>query len=73
MSYVPIDGRLFELDGLKPFPIDHGPCKPLENWTDKFRVVMAERLGMSTGEQDIRSGHRICIFNNNNIRLSRAH
>lgn len=54
VSYVPIDGRLFELDGLKPFPIDHGPCKPLENWTDKFRVVMAERLGMSTGEQDIR-------------------
>lgn len=55
MSYVPIDGRLFELDGLKPFPIDHGPWQPLENWTDKFRVVMAERLGIATGEQDIRS------------------
>ena len=24
VSYVPINGRLFELDGLKPFPIDHG-------------------------------------------------
>ncbi|KAK3755027.1 hypothetical protein QZH41_011064 [Actinostola sp. cb2023] len=24
VSYVPIKGRLFELDGLKPFPIDHG-------------------------------------------------
>jgi ubiquitin carboxyl-terminal hydrolase BAP1 len=24
VSYVPIEGRLFELDGLKPYPIDHG-------------------------------------------------
>jgi ubiquitin carboxyl-terminal hydrolase BAP1 len=24
VSYVPIRGRLFELDGLKPFPMDHG-------------------------------------------------
>lgn len=24
VSYVPISGRLFELDGLKPSPIDHG-------------------------------------------------
>jgi len=24
VSYVPINGRLFELDGLKPNPIDHG-------------------------------------------------
>ena len=26
VSYVPIGGRLFELDGLKPYPIDHGEC-----------------------------------------------
>ena len=24
VSYVSINGRLFELDGLKPYPIDHG-------------------------------------------------
>lgn len=56
VSFVPIDGRLFELDGLKPYPQDHGPWEPHEDWTDKFRRVMSERLGIDTGEQyhDIR-------------------
>lgn len=54
VSFVPINGHLFELDGLKPFPQDHGPWEENEEWTDKFRRVMADRLGISTGEQDIR-------------------
>lgn len=54
VSFVPINGHLFELDGLKPYPMDHGGWEPSEDWTDKFRRVMAERLGISTGEQDIR-------------------
>jgi hypothetical protein len=37
VSYVPINGRLFELDGLKKFPIDHGPIPQGENWTEKLR------------------------------------
>ncbi|CAN7995745.1 unnamed protein product, partial [Ixodes hexagonus] len=45
VSYVPIDGRLYELDGLKPFPIDHGPWQPGQDWTDKFRMVITDRLG----------------------------
>uniref|UniRef100_A0A6B0VDB0 Ubiquitin carboxyl-terminal hydrolase n=1 Tax=Ixodes ricinus TaxID=34613 RepID=A0A6B0VDB0_IXORI len=45
IGYVPIDGRLYELDGLKPFPIDHGPWQPGQDWTDKFRMVITERLG----------------------------
>lgn len=29
VSYVPIKGRLFELDGLKVYPIDHGKSPPV--------------------------------------------
>ncbi|XP_015917478.1 ubiquitin carboxyl-terminal hydrolase BAP1 [Parasteatoda tepidariorum] len=47
VSYVPIGGRLFELDGLKPYPIDHGPYGE-DDWTEKFRHVMTERLGLAT-------------------------
>lgn len=79
VSYVPIKGRLFELDGLKPYPIDHGeivfifrllimvkvwkwcitmvnyvafptgPWGEHEDWTEKFRRVITERLGIATG------------------------
>ncbi|XP_074609612.1 uncharacterized protein LOC141863822 isoform X2 [Acropora palmata] len=51
VSYVPINGRLFELDGLKPFPIDHGPWGEQEEWTEKFRRVITERLGIATGSE----------------------
>lgn len=56
VSFVPINGHLFELDGLKPYPTDHGPWAANEDWTEKFRCVMSERLGRDAGEQvhDIR-------------------
>ncbi|XP_045498542.1 ubiquitin carboxyl-terminal hydrolase calypso [Colias croceus] len=56
VSFVPINGHLFELDGLKPYPMDHGPWEANEDWTEKFRRVMVERLGRDAGEQvhDIR-------------------
>uniref|UniRef100_S4R5C4 Ubiquitin carboxyl-terminal hydrolase BAP1 n=1 Tax=Petromyzon marinus TaxID=7757 RepID=S4R5C4_PETMA len=49
VSYVPINGRLFELDGLKAYPIDHGPWGEEEEWTDKARRVIMERIGLATG------------------------
>lgn len=54
ISFVPINGHLFELDGLKPFPIDHGTWDISEDWTDKFRRVITNRIEISNGEQDIR-------------------
>uniref|UniRef100_A0A8C1M1I2 Ubiquitin carboxyl-terminal hydrolase n=1 Tax=Cyprinus carpio TaxID=7962 RepID=A0A8C1M1I2_CYPCA len=48
VSYVPIKDRLFELDGLKAYPIDHGPWGEDEDWTDKARRVIMERIGLAT-------------------------
>ena len=53
VSFVPINGRLFELDGLKEFPIDHGPWGDQEKWTDLFQRTVTQRLLES---QD-------CLFN----------
>lgn len=44
VSYVPIKNRLYELDGLKDYPIDHGPIDANEDWTEKFRSVIKKRL-----------------------------
>ena len=46
-SYVPINDRLFELDGLKDYPIDHGPWGEEEEWTDLFLRIISQRLTKS--------------------------
>lgn len=54
VSYVPIGDRLFELDSLKPGPIDHGPWGSHEEWTDLFLRVISERIAVySDGNSDI--------------------
>lgn len=51
VSYVPINNRLYELDGLKNYPIDHGPFASQEEWTEKFRSVIKQRLSANkTGD-----------------------
>ena len=47
VSFVPINGRVFELDGLKKYPIDHGPWGEHEDWTDLFRRTIAGRFAQS--------------------------
>ena len=53
VSFVPLSGRLIELDGLKELPIDHGPWGEMEDWTDLFQRVVSERLARSPD----------CLFN----------
>lgn len=42
VSYVPIDGRIYELDGLKEGPIDHGPTGT--DWTESVRPIIEKRM-----------------------------
>lgn len=51
VSYVPIGDRLFELDGLKQWPIDHGPWADTEDWTDLFKRIISKRLADGDGIQ----------------------
>uniref|UniRef100_U5EXX5 Ubiquitin carboxyl-terminal hydrolase n=1 Tax=Corethrella appendiculata TaxID=1370023 RepID=U5EXX5_9DIPT len=44
ISYMPIDGRLYELDGLKEGPIDLGAVAPDQNWIDVVRPIIEKRI-----------------------------
>lgn len=44
ISFVNIKNRVYELDGLKKFPIDHGPIAANESFSEKFRKIILERI-----------------------------
>lgn len=44
VGYLPIDGRLYELDGLKPGPIDLGVIPPDTDWLDIVRPIISKRI-----------------------------
>ncbi|XP_044157212.1 ubiquitin carboxyl-terminal hydrolase isozyme L5 isoform X1 [Bufo gargarizans] len=43
VSYVPVNGRLYELDGLRDGPIDLGPCNQ-DEWINVVRPVIEKRM-----------------------------
>jgi ubiquitin carboxyl-terminal hydrolase L5 len=43
ISYVPVNGALYELDGLKKGPINLGACSN-ENWLDQVRPIIQQRI-----------------------------
>lgn len=43
ISYVPIQGFLYELDGLKPGPIQLGPCSE-EDWVSQVQPFIQQRM-----------------------------
>ncbi|KAK7996288.1 ubiquitin carboxyl-terminal hydrolase 2 [Apiospora marii] len=48
IAYTPIAGKLYELDGLQPAPISHGPCS-----TDDFPTKVMEVLQRRIGRYDL--------------------
>ncbi|XP_073961115.1 LOW QUALITY PROTEIN: ubiquitin carboxyl-terminal hydrolase isozyme L5-like [Choristoneura fumiferana] len=48
VGYMPIDGRLYELDGLREGPIDHGPIAPEQDWLDVVRPIIMKRINIYT-------------------------
>mmetsp|Transcript_12919 Transcript_12919/g.27227 ORF Transcript_12919/g.27227 Transcript_12919/m.27227 type:complete len:330 (-) Transcript_12919:97-1086(-) len=43
ISYLPVAGHLYELDGLQKGPINHGECTS-EDWLDKVCPVIMQRI-----------------------------
>lgn len=44
VAIVPIDGRLYELDGLKEGPIDLGVIKPNTDWVEAAKPFIEKRI-----------------------------
>ncbi|XP_075991332.1 ubiquitin carboxy-terminal hydrolase L5 [Anticarsia gemmatalis] len=51
IGYMPIDGRLYELDGLREGPIDHGPIAPDQDWLDAVRPIITKRINRYTDDE----------------------
>lgn len=43
IAFTSINNTLYELDGLQPAPISHGPCSP-DNFSDKVIPVLQKRI-----------------------------
>lgn len=44
VGYMPIEGRLYELDGMKEGPVDLGAVPKDSDWTDIVRPVIEQRM-----------------------------
>uniref|UniRef100_A0A8D8QTI6 Ubiquitin carboxyl-terminal hydrolase n=2 Tax=Cacopsylla melanoneura TaxID=428564 RepID=A0A8D8QTI6_9HEMI len=51
VSYVPIDGRVYELDGLKAGPVDLGAIPPGKDWLDVAQPLITQRINKYSKEE----------------------
>lgn len=59
VCFVPISGRLIELDGLHERPVDHGTIRQGEHWTEMFRRVCQQRFGCGGARTSTRNAARL--------------
>ncbi|KAG0334658.1 ubiquitin carboxyl-terminal hydrolase [Podila humilis] len=50
VAYTPINGNLYELDGLQEGPRNHGPC-PGDSWLEKVGPIIQERMAQYAGDE----------------------
>ena len=58
VTYVPINGRLYELDGLKEGPVDHGKVPEGTDWLDVVIPVLMERMAKYQAGKTVSSVQR---------------
>ncbi|KAG6452211.1 hypothetical protein O3G_MSEX007509 [Manduca sexta] len=51
ISYMPIDGRLYEMDGLRDGPRDYGAISPQTDWLDLVRPIIMDRINYYTEDE----------------------
>jgi ubiquitin carboxyl-terminal hydrolase L5 len=51
VAYVPVDGQVYELDGLKEGPILLGACTNLDNWTSVASESIKERIARYSAKE----------------------
>ncbi|CAG0895219.1 unnamed protein product [Darwinula stevensoni] len=51
VAYLPIDGRLYELDGLKEGPVDLGPIPPDTDWVDAMRPILETKISQYKSDE----------------------
>lgn len=51
IAYIPIEGQLYELDGLKQKPVSHGPLSKDAPWTDAAKTVIEQRIASYGGSE----------------------
>jgi ubiquitin carboxyl-terminal hydrolase L5 len=60
ISYIPIDGELYELDGLKSTPISHGQIPNGTEWTERAKEVITARIASYGGNEVMFNLMAIC-------------
>lgn len=60
ISYMPIDGELYELDGLKSTPISHGKLSSGTEWTERAKEVITARIASYGGNEVMFNLMAIC-------------
>ncbi|KAK9900433.1 ubiquitin carboxyl-terminal hydrolase isozyme L5 [Cystobasidium minutum MCA 4210] len=51
ITYIPIEGELYELDGLKRTPVSHGKLHKDAPWTDAAKAVIERRIASYGGSE----------------------